>query len=304
MKILFKILPNLLVFSCVVFLFASCEEGTTKDNQTSGSIKISIDETYKPVMEEQLKIFSSRFPNATIKAEYKPEADCFKDFFEDTTRVIFVTRELTEEEKSYCTSKQMVFKSLPMARDAIAFITSKNFKNPNFKYTEMKDILAGKSSTQDLQVVFDNKASSTVRYINDSMLKGQALSKNVFATTNSEEVINYVASNDKAIGVIGVSWVADHADSTTELFLQKVQVAGIWPDNDSIMDYIRPYQAYIGLKSYPCTRNFYFISKESWTGLGTGLVNYLCRDGQLVFKQAKMFPLQVNVLLREANVNQ
>jgi phosphate transport system substrate-binding protein len=80
-------------------------------------------------------------------------------------------------------------------------------------------------------------------------------------------------------------------------------VAGIWPDNDSIKAFVKPYQAYIGLKEYPCTRNFYFITKESWQGLGTGLVNYLCRDGQIVFRQAKMFPLRVNVMLRETRVN-
>jgi phosphate transport system substrate-binding protein len=87
-----------------------------------------------------------------------------------------------------------------------------------------------------------------------------------------------------------------------EQFLNSINVAGIQPDNDSIKSYVMPYQAYIGLKEYPCTRNLYFITKETWQGLGTGLVNYLCRDGQLVFKQAKMFPLRVNVMLRETTV--
>ncbi|HPI53646.1 MAG TPA: substrate-binding domain-containing protein [Chitinophagaceae bacterium] len=292
-----------IVTTFLINLLSSCDDYTPKDNQTSGTIKVSIDETYKPVMEEQLKIFMSRYPNAHIIAEYKPEASCIKDFLEDTTRVIFVTRELSAEEKKYCDSKQIYVKSLPIARDAIAFITSTDFVNPNFKYNELCDILSGSAANRDLQVVFDNNASSTVRFVLDSMLHGKALAKNTFATKTSEEVINYISTNDKAIGVIGVSWVADHSDSTTETFLQKVKVAGVWPNGDSAMDYVRPYQAYIGLKSYPCTRNLYFISKESWTGLGTGLVNYLCRDGQLVFKQAKMFPLQVNVLLRETNAH-
>ena len=135
------------------------------------------------------------------------------------------------------------------------------------------------------------------------MLYGKKIAGDVFATKTSEEVIDYVSKNKNAIGVVGVSWVADNSDSTTETFLSKINVAGIWGDTDSSLDYIKPYQAYIGLKEYPCTRNFYFISKETWTGLGTGLVNYLCKDGQLVFKQAKMFPLRVNVLLREANVH-
>jgi phosphate transport system substrate-binding protein len=295
---------RILLLAMLPFLFfISCENEKVLDNQTSGSIKVLIDETYKPVMEQQIKIFTSRYPDAKILAEYKPEAECIKIFLEDSTRVVFVTRDLTNEEKAYGESKKFITKSMPMARDAVAFITSKENSNPVFKIADLRKILLGDSSQKKYQIVFDNQSSSTVRYITDSILKGKKITGNVFATKTSEEVISYVSKNKNAIGIVGVSWVADYSDSTTETFLSKINVAGIWGDTDSSMDYIKPYQAYIGLKEYPCTRNLYFISKETWTGLGTGLVNYLCKDGQLVFKQAKMFPLRVNVLLREANVH-
>jgi phosphate transport system substrate-binding protein len=295
---------RILLLAMLPFLFfISCENEKVLDNQTSGSIKVLIDETYKPVMEQQIKIFTSRYPDAKILAEYKPEAECIKTFLEDSTRVVFVTRDLTNEEKAYGESKKFITKSMPMARDAVAFITSKENSNPVFKIADLRKILLGDSSQKKYQIVFDNQSSSTVRYITDSILKGKKITGNVFATQTSEEVINYVSKNKNAIGIVGVSWIADYSDSTTETFLSKINVAGIWGDTDSSMDYIKPYQAYIGLKEYPCTRNLYFISKETWTGLGTGLVNYLCKDGQLVFKQSKMFPLRVNVLLREANVH-
>lgn len=293
---------RLVSISLILFLFSSCDDQAPTDNQTSGTIRISVDEAFRPVMEEQLKVFQGRFPNAHITADYKPEAECIKDFLEDTTRVIFVTRDLTKEEKEYALSKQIVARSMEMARDAVAFITSKDAAKHDFKLTELRDILTGQSKDA-YQIVFDNKQSSSVRYITDSLIPGRKLSENVFAAERSEEVIDYVATNPNAIGVIGVSWVADHSDSTTESFLEKVNIAGIWPDNDSINNYVKPYQAYIGLKEYPCTRNFYFITKETWQGLGTGLVNYLCRDGQLVFKTSRMFPLKVNVVLRETRIN-
>jgi phosphate transport system substrate-binding protein len=295
---------RMLLMAILPFTFLnSCENEKVLDNQTSGSIKVLIDETYKPVMEQQIKIFTSRYPEAKILAEYKPEAECIKTFLEDSTRVVFVTRDLTNEEKAYGETKKFITKSMPMARDAVAFITSKANQNPVFKIADLRKILLGDSTQKKYQIVFDNQSSSTVRYITDSILNGKKITGNVFATKTSEEVINYVSKNKNAIGIVGVSWIADYSDSTTETFLSKINVAGIWGDTDSSLDYIKPYQAYIGLKEYPCTRNLYFISKETWAGLGTGLVNYLCKDGQLVFKQAKMFPLRVNVLLREANVH-
>lgn len=279
----------------------ACHEPVVKDTQTAGSIKVSVDETYKPVMEEQFKLFASRYPNAHIQVDYKSEAECFNDFFEDTTRVIFVTRELSEKEKEYCLSKKWVTKSMAMARDAVAFITSADNPKPQFTTQQLEAMLLGQDSSHTL--VFDNPGSSTVRYIIDSMLGGKKPSGKTFATQNANEVIDYVASHPKSIGVIGVSWIADKSDSSTEQFLKKINVAGIRKINDTSAPFIRPFQAYIGLQEYPCTRNFYFITKESWVGLGTGLVNFLCKDGQLVFKQAKLFPLRVNVLLRDTRVN-
>ncbi len=293
----FRLMLTVLMFS----MLNACQEKGPTDNQTSGHIKISIDETYKPVMEEQLKVFRSRYPDADIIAEYKPEAECIKDFMNDTTRVIFVTRELSKEETDYLLSKQIVAKSMAMARDAIVFITAKNAVRQNFTTHELRNIMTGKDSNDHFQIVFDNKQSSTVRYIADSLLAGQKISAHVFAAKDCNDVIDYVSKNKNAMGIIGVSWVADPKDSVADSFLQQVNIAGIFPDNPSATEYVKPYQAYIGLREYPCTRNFYFITKETWPGLGTGLVNYLCRDGQYVFRTSKMFPLRVNVVLRQAS---
>lgn len=284
-----------------VFLY-SCGDSSNepKDNQTSGYIQVSVDETYKPVMEQAIKVFEARYPDAHIDVEYKPEADCFKDYLEDTTRVIFVSRHLTDEEQAYAEQNKIVSRTMPLARDALAFVVAKNAKRTNFSKKQIKDILVGNSNAGDFQLVFDNKNSSTVRNIMDSVIPGRELSENLFAAKGSEDVINYVAGNPNAIGVVGVPWVADTRDTNTIEFMTKVQVAGILPDSGT--EFLRPYQAYIGLNTYPFTRNLYFISKDTRVGLGTGLVNFMSRDGQYLLKQSKLFPLQVNVLLRETAI--
>ncbi len=296
---------NFAFLSLVIFtmFFSACNYSNNdkKDTQTSGYIQVSIDETYRPVMEQAIKVFEGRYPDAHIQADYKPEADCIRDYLEDSTRVIFVSRHLTAEEQAYAEQNKIVSRTLPLARDALAFVVSKNAPKNEFSVKQIKDILTGKSQSE-YQLVFDNKNSSTVRNIIDSVIPGQELSDNIFATNGSKEVIDYVAENPMAIGVVGVPWVADVRDTNTIEFMTKVQVAGILPDTGK--EFLRPYQAYIGLNTYPFTRNLYFISKETWVGLGTGLVNFLSRDGQLIFKQSKLFPLQVNVLLKQTSVKQ
>jgi phosphate transport system substrate-binding protein len=278
----------------------SCDEDTSNlDNQTSGNIAISVDETYQPIMEQQIKIFESRYPNAHIKASYKPEGECIEDFIKDTTRLIFITRVLNSDERKRCEQNKIaVTRELPLVRDAVAFIVSKDAKS-EFTQAAFDDILKGKSSNQ---LVFDNQNSSTIRYVQDSVLKGAEMSKNTFAAKGCADVLQYVQNNKNAIGAIGVSWVADQSDTSTESFLKNINVVGILPYNDSITRYRKPYQAYIGLKEYPYCRELYFISKEGYIGLGTGFANYLGRDGQLVFSKSKLFPLQLEVRIKQVNV--
>jgi phosphate transport system substrate-binding protein len=290
----------LLAIIGALFLGSCDNKSEYQDNQTSGYIKVSVDETYKPVLEQAIKVFESRYPDAHINVEYKPEADCFEDYLNDTTRVILVSRKLTDYETSQAEENKIVSRVLPLARDALAFVVAKNAKRNNFSKKQIKDILVGNSNAGDFQLVFDNKNSSTVRNIIDSVIPGQELSENIYAAKGSEDVIDYVAGNPTAIGVVGVPWVADTRDTNTIDFLSKVQVAGILPDSGK--EFLRPYQAYIGLNTYPFTRNLYFISKDTRVGLGTGFVNFLSRDGQLIFKQSKLFPLQVNVLLKQTEI--
>ncbi len=286
--------------ACLSISLIACDPVPDKDSQTEGSIAISVDETYKPIMEEQVKIFEARNPNAHIKASYKPEADCIADFLKDTTRLIFITRPLNDQEKAECEKKKIpITRELTLARDAIAFIVGKGQKS-EYTQKQLEDILCDSNATK--KIVFDNQNSSTVRYVVDSILKDRPLTKNTFATKNGEEVIEYVNNNPNAIGVIGVPWISDKTDSTAQEFNTRIDVIGILPFNDSITRFRKPAIHYIGLKEYPYLRELYFISKEAWVGLGTGFVNYLARDGQLVFAKSKLWPLRYNVNLRETNI--
>jgi phosphate transport system substrate-binding protein len=281
--------------------FSACEtKPDDKDSQTEGTIAISVDETYKPIMEEQIKVFEARNPLAHINASYKPEADCIVDFLKDTTRLIFITRVLNDNERLECEKKKIpITRELTLARDAIAFIVGKGVKSEYTQF-QLENILA--DSNAKMQIVFDNKNSSTVRYVTDSILKDKPLTKNTYAAKGGEEVIDYVTKNENAIGVIGVPWISDTSDSTAKEFTSKIDVIGILPFNDSITRFRKPAIHYIGLKEYPYLRELYFISKESWVGLGTGFVNYLAHDGQLVFAKSKLWPLRYNVNLRETNI--
>ncbi len=276
----------------------------SRDTPTDGTINISVDESFKPVIDSEIKVFESSFPNAHIIAHYKPEADCFRDLAQDSTRMIIVTRGLTrEEEKYYEDSMNFEPPFDVMALDAIAVIVNKDSKDTIFTMNDIHSLLNG-SPKKDLIPVMDGTSeTSTVRFVIDSVLRGQALGKNVVAAKNSEGVINYVASNKNAVGFIGVSWIGDRDDPQQLKFLQKVKVAAIQCISCLGETYVQPYQANIALGRYPMIRGLYYILKENYSGIGNNFVNFLQYErGQLIFRRSYLMPAHMNFDIRDAQI--
>ncbi|KAI9446910.1 phosphate ABC transporter substrate-binding protein, PhoT family [Russula earlei] len=268
-----------------------------------GTIHISVDESFKPVIEEELKVYHSTYPNSNIVVSYKPEVECFKDLQSDSTRMIITARGLNDNELAFY-KQQLQYKPTwdVVAYDAVAVITNIHSKDSVFTIQQLQDILAGKTP---ITAVMDGKnATSTVRFIQDSVLKGVAFGKNVVASGSSREVIDIVSKTENAIGFVGLSWVGDNYDSTQQANLKKIRLGLV--ECVKCLDkgeFAKPSQATITFSQYPLARPLYYILKENSTGLGTGFVNFMSLErGQLVFKRAFLAPAKMGFLKRTSNI--
>ncbi len=293
------------MLALLLIFFTSCHQNVRTDTDTvnSGTIHISVDESFKPVIDSQIQVFEALHPKAKIIAEYKPEAECFKDLIKDSTRMIIVTRGLSPlEEKYYKDSLSYSPTWSRVAFDAIAVIENRDSPDSLFTMNEIRSILDG-SSGGKLLAVFDGlKETSTIRFAIDSILKGKPLDpKRVFAEDNSQGVIDYVSTHKGVLGFVGVSWIGNPEDSTQLSFLTKVRIASIQcscPENS----YIKPYQANIILHRYPMIRGLYYIIKENYDGLGSGFATFLEYErGQLIFSRAYLAPAKMDFSIRKAN---
>lgn len=296
-----QLTEKLLFLVLCVFLLSSCDDKPKHpDSLGKGEIDISVDETFRPVIEQQGQVFDSSFPEAKVHIHYKSESECFKDYFAKKARIILVTRDLSAQEKELCKQSQIYPTALKLARDAIAVILNNASPDSMLDMPTLTGMLTGEN--KKYTVVFDNQSSSTVRFINDSVLKGRKLGTNVFAAKGNNEVVDYVAKNPNAVGFVGLGYVSDSADpNNTGAFIKKVHIAAI--KNDSTGEFLQPYQAYIALRTYPLTRHLYYINAESYPGLGTGFANFLAgQRGQLIFFHAHMFPTRSEMVIRDAQI--
>jgi len=305
-----RLLVSLFVVTIALF---SCEANKKKakviagdDTINSGTIHISVDESFAPIIDEQIKVFMSQNPKAKIIPHYKPEAECLKDILEDSTRMVIVTRGLTaDEELFYNDTLSFIPLWGKLANDAITVLVHNSSKDSLFSVAEIKSMLNG-TTGYPYELVMDGlKATSTVRFLIDSVLRGQPLAGKVLAAQNSEGVIDYVSKHPNAIGFIGVSWIGNKDDSTQLTFLKKVNIAALQCANCEEEVYVRPYQANIAMKRYPLNRGVYYVLKENYAGLGKGFVNFLTHEkGQLIFRRGYLVPDRMAFQIRKANVSE
>ncbi len=277
-------------------LFSACksydERAAEKpDTGSRGTIHISADESFRPVIDEQVKVYESNRPGTHIIVHYKPEADCLRDLAVDSIRMVIATRGYNEYEGSVMMDSLRVQPHMRvMARDAIAVIVHPDSPDSVFTMEELRALLKGRFN-KDLIPVFDGvKATSTVRFIIDSLLKGDSLTPKAMAASSSEEVINYVSENPGVVGFIGVSWIGNPEDEQQLSFLKKVRVASLESTNDP-ESFVKAYQENIYNGRYPLVRDLVYILKERHKGLGYAFAGFMTGDiGQLIFRRAYLVP--------------
>ncbi len=299
-----------IVFVAVVFLASCNEEKEIKhatDTPKSGTINISVDESFKPVMEEQIAMYEASFPGTKINAQYKSEADCMKDFFKDSTnRLVIVTRGLTNNEEKYMIDS-IGFNPgwQEVATDAVAVIVNIKSTDTIFSLESLQQRLTGKIK-KEKTIVFDGlNRTSTVRFIQDSILKGKQFDTTVVrAVKNSDEVIDYIATHENAIGFVGINRIGNPEDAKQVELLKKIKIGLVQCDLCDEKPYILPTQQSILNRRYPLVRGLHYIIKENFSGLGSGFVAFLKYErGQLIFRRAYLGPI-MNFNLRNVNLNQ
>jgi phosphate transport system substrate-binding protein len=297
-----SVLTGLAAFSC-----NQSGKGAT-DTATTGSIKISVDESFAPIIDSQIQVFESLYKYAQVEAVYKPEVQVVHDLLNDTIRFAVLARELNAQEKAEFDRVKITPRVYKIAIDGIALILNKENTDTTLTMQQVRDIFTGKTTTWKqldpsakdgkITIVFDNSNSSTARFIQDSINQKKPLPANTYASTSNAKLVDYVAQNRNAIGVIGVNWISERADSTAISFLKKVNVVGISKSNNpaSVDDYVQPYQGYLAQGTYPLKREVFIISREARAGLGTGFASFITGDkGQRIILKSGLVPASMPV---------
>jgi phosphate transport system substrate-binding protein len=296
-------LRKFLTLTIVSLLFSSCAErdksGKVLDTITTGQITIAIEEGYKPVIASCINVFDSIYRTAKIIPRYVSEGEAVNALIQDSVQVIIIGRQLTAKEIEYFQSRGFFPPTTPIAFDALAIVLHPANSDTVLTVDQVKDILTGKITTwKDINpksklgtfnVVFDNPSSGTLRFVRDSVIAGQELTKQASALKTNEEVIDYVSKNKSAIGIISANWISDTDDKGVQKFMREIKIADVAKAVGK--EGYGPYQAYLATGDYPFKRTIYIINAQARrNGLGAGFASYLAKDGQRIMLKDGLLP--------------
>lgn len=286
-----------ITFITIVLLISltfNCNKKTEQETILKGNVSVFVDESLRPIIDEQVEIFESRY-DGKIQLISKSENEIIQGLVKDTTKIAVLTRQLTNEEQKVFASRKIFPKQTHFATDAIVLIANINTKDTLVSIQEITDFLKGSTSTKIKGLVFDNPNSSSVRYLNNLAGIKESANKNIYSFKTNEEVIKYVSQNSGMIGVVGLNWIEQsNAD------LEKIAVLSV--KNVKSNSYIYPSQNSLAEKTYPLARDLYIINCQGYSGLGMGFSSFVAGEvGQRIILKSGLLPFKMpgrNIIVR------
>lgn len=296
----FRATKFLLIFSLVLCSFSSCKEKEKGDGKPQqGTLYVSVDESFKPIIDQQIMVFEASFPKAHIIVQYKSEADCFRDLQSDSTDMIIVARGPKEKEKEYYKSVlgHPLFYSV-LAFDADALVINEAAQDSVFSIKQLNKILTDTVSGKYRVLLDGFNATSSVRFLMDSITNQQPFGVNVSGTKGNEAVLKGVAENQNQIGFVGSSWIIN--SEAAKKYKGKIKLAYVECKRCEQGTYAKPSQATIYNVQYPLVRPLYCMIKNADIGLGASFYNFMSFErGQLIFRTGDLVPAKMNFVIRK-----
>lgn len=277
----------------ILFLFiAACNKSNTTNQETilKGKATLLVDETIKPIMEDQIEIFENRY-EARIKLDARSENEVIQSLVKDTSSIAVLARKLNDDEMKVFASRKIIPKTTPIAIDAIALITNINSNDSLVALNDVLSFMKGKTDGKIKGLVFDNPNSSTVRYMNSLAGLPSIPQKGVFSFATNNEVIKFVSENEGMIGVVGLNWLSQPTPEMQH-YVDKVNLLSVKGLKDS--NYYTPDQNNIAEGKYALARELYIVNCQGFSGLGMGFASFVAGDiGQRIILKSGLLPYKI-----------
>ena len=181
-----SIASTLVIFIASMLTFgmlSACQEkkkdpNARTDTYATGKITFGADESFMPIIDEEMEVFHHIYKDAHVTPKYMSESEGMNLLLKDKLLMMFTTRDFKKSEYDNLKARQLFPITIHIGYDALAIIANKNNTDSCICVDDVKRILTGEAlnwkdiypasaSRGEIVVAFDNKTSSTVHYVED-----------------------------------------------------------------------------------------------------------------------------------------
>ena len=282
----------LFMIAVIVAFANSCKQTNKDDGKETilkGKTTILVDETFLPLIEDQVTVFQSKY-KADITVQGKSENELIQSFLKDTSRIVVLSRVLSANENKYFEQLKIKPKVTPIGKDAIALISNKSNKDTLIALQDVISFMRGSEIKGIKGLVFDNPNSSTVRYMNELAGLTALPAKNVYSFKTNKEVVKFIAENEGMIGFVGLNYLYQPTEAVASN-LKNINVLSVKDSGKN--DYFAPSQNNLAEGTYPLARDLYIINCQGYSGLGMGFASFVAGDiGQRIILKSGLLPIR------------
>lgn len=210
---------------CIIFVMAvmACLTSCSRSKSTAGQnpvatedkafkVKIKGSETIRPVIEKIDDAYMAQHPNVFIDYTGGGSNIGLMSFLGNEADVVFVSREISAEEKEKLKGRDAVIDSF--AIDGLAIIVNLNNPVKSLTTRQLRDIYAGRvtnwkdvgGSNWPIVLYSRDISSGTYSFFKDKVLDSLDYAKDDINLTHNEEIINNVTNTKNAVGYVGLSY--------------------------------------------------------------------------------------------------
>ncbi len=297
-------------FVAAILVLTGCPQ-RTEVSTTRGNMTVDCDDALLPVMKLFVDEFQQRYPEAAITLVPREARSAIVDFVNDSTQLIAIDRPLNQEEVEALRSANIDYREYNFAFDAVAVIVHPDNPIREMRVGQLDSILTGtvfrwpvrKGTLLPIHLALGGPNSSANEIVRTRITGNKQFSPAARYFASSGEVIDFVKSNEGALGIVGLSWLQG-----TEGIVAPLRLGD--PENppDSTQPpgkFYSPAQANVYRNYYPLSTKSYMYDRELLRTVGLGLISFINGvDGQKIVQKNGLVPATMPVRLVETTSTQ
>lgn len=294
---------TLLLALLIVFILGCGPE--QNETTTKGNLHIFIPESIAPVMIDEVNDFLSLYQQngAHITYTIVSSETAARHFVQDTSRIAFVTRPLTQEQKEYAQTSATDFHELIVAYDGIVAVVHPKNKIEQMTTTEIQKVWSGTITRWEQLVsamrmkgnikILCQDSSDVKEYLTRRMARQPGISTKFIHTTSDLQTLQFVEKDPLSLGFVALNWIDSLKSAVKILSLGRTSEdtdTTFAPSAEAKDIFFSPHPANIYRNYYPLKRSIHMYTRTQ-VDLAVGFGTFVASaEGQKLFLQHGILP--------------